>query len=127
MLFSEGHQSPKSPQNEGSNLFSPPRLDLEQACMARSACRRVAARLAVHDFAYVTMAQGNQWDSLSTRLASTPHFGASLLIYHLCQCRASAAVPGVSADLLFVGLGSSYSSDQFNGSAILLSYVQNEV
>jgi hypothetical protein len=95
--------------------------------MARSACRRVAARLAVHDFAYVTMAQGNQWDSLSTRLASTPHFGASLLIYHLCQCRASAAVPGVSADLLFVGLGSSYSSDQFNGSAILLSYVQNEV
>jgi hypothetical protein len=44
MLFSEGQQSPKSPQNGGSNPFlSPPRLDLEQACMARSACRRVAA------------------------------------------------------------------------------------
>ena len=35
---------PKSPQNGGSNpFFRHTRLDLEQACMARSACRRVAA------------------------------------------------------------------------------------
>ena len=40
--------------------------------MARSVCRRVAARLAVHDFAYVTMAQGNQWDSLIV-IASHQH------------------------------------------------------
>ena len=50
--------------------------------------------MAVHDFAYVTMAQGTQRDSLSDRLYSTPHVGAPPLIYHPCQGRASAAAPG---------------------------------
>jgi hypothetical protein len=39
-----GQKNPKSPQNEvRTHFFSTPLLDLEQACMARSACRRVAA------------------------------------------------------------------------------------
>ena len=37
-------KSTKSPQNEvRTHFFATPLLDLEQACMARSACRRVAA------------------------------------------------------------------------------------
>eukprot|EP00964_Phaeocystis_antarctica_P012710 scaffold6986_cov66-Phaeocystis_antarctica.AAC.1 len=40
------------------------------------------------------MAQRDQRGSLSPRLTSTPHFGAPPLIYHPCQCRASAAAPG---------------------------------
>ena len=46
--------------------------------------------------AYVIMAQENQRDSLSNRLAPTPYFGAPPLIYHPCQCRPSAAAPGTT-------------------------------
>ena len=57
-------------------------------------------RLTRHDFAYVTMAQRDQRGSLSHRLAPTPHFGAPPLIYHPCQCRASAAAPGFEQPFL---------------------------
>ena len=50
--------------------------------------------LAVHDFAYVIFPLWISGGSLSNRLASTPHFSAPPLIYHPCQCRASAAAPG---------------------------------
>ena len=43
------------------------------------------------------MAQRDQRGSLSDCLVSTPHFGAPPLIYHPCQCRASAAAPGASS------------------------------
>eukprot|EP00964_Phaeocystis_antarctica_P068486 scaffold41479_cov58-Phaeocystis_antarctica.AAC.2 len=49
-----------------------------------------------HDFAaYVIFPRAPQHAPLSDHLASTPHFGAPPLIYHPCQCRASAAAPGV--------------------------------
>jgi len=39
-----GQKKPKiAPKMGVRNPFSPPQLDLEQACMARSSCRRVAA------------------------------------------------------------------------------------
>jgi hypothetical protein len=41
--FSEGLKKPNRPKMGIRTHISPPRLDLEQACMARSACRRVAA------------------------------------------------------------------------------------
>ena len=61
--------------------------------------RRIAdpknrSRLTRHDFAYVIFPRVPQRAPLSDRLVSTPHFGASPLIYHPCQCRASAAAPG---------------------------------
>ena len=61
--------------------------------------RRIAdpenrSRLTRHDFAYVIFPRVHQRAPLSTRLPSTPRFGAPPLIYHLCQCRASAAAPG---------------------------------
>eukprot|EP00964_Phaeocystis_antarctica_P126632 scaffold90296_cov68-Phaeocystis_antarctica.AAC.13 len=46
------------------------------------------------------MANRDQRGSLSHRLAPTPHFGAPPLIYHPCQCRASAAAPGARGRLL---------------------------
>jgi hypothetical protein len=44
MPFSEGQKSAQiAPKWGFEPIFSPLRLDLEQACMERSACRRVAA------------------------------------------------------------------------------------
>jgi hypothetical protein len=42
--YFRGQKKPKiAPKMGVRNPFSPPQLDLEQACMARSSCRRVAA------------------------------------------------------------------------------------
>ena len=127
--FSEGQKKPKSPQNGGSNaFFATRRLDLEQACMARSACRRVAALQenftpkCVPSHLILRMKNSGSEESLSTTpyargwlytilrasfppgctsvhhlvLASPQHptFERPPLIYHPCQCRASAAAPG---------------------------------
>ena len=53
--FFDGQKIPKSPQSGGSNpCFRHMRLDLAQTCVARSACRRVAALQKIsHQNAYL--------------------------------------------------------------------------